>query len=118
APVTAGATPPAALPPAGPGLSAIIPLVEAGFIDCIISPGANLYHDTHFGIGLDLHQGSPSVSDLVLREEEVVRIYDIFFDYSVLLDTDAFFRRMITGDEFQRTMSTAEFHWLAGKYIA
>src|SRR5690606_11548993 len=107
-----------ALTPAGLGMSEIIPLVEAGFIDWIISTGANLYHDTHFGIGLDLHQGSPSVSDLVLREEEVVRIYDIFFDYSVLLDTDAFFRRMITGDEFQRTMSTAEYHWLAGKYIA
>ncbi|NLG62473.1 MAG: deoxyhypusine synthase [Candidatus Cloacimonetes bacterium] len=116
--VTIGVTLTGALTPAGLGMSAIIPLVEAGFIDWIISTGANLYHDTHFGIGLDLHQGSPSVSDLVLREEEVVRIYDIFFDYSVLLDTDAFFRRMITGDEFQRTMSTAEFHWLAGKYIA
>ena len=116
--VTIGVTLTGALTPAGLGMSAIIPLVEAGFIDWIISTGANLYHDTHFGLGLDLHQGSPSVSDLVLREEEVVRIYDIFFDYSVLLDTDAFFRRMITGDEFQRTMSTAEFHWLAGKYIA
>jgi deoxyhypusine synthase len=35
----------------------------------------------------------------------------------VLLDTDAFFREMITGPEFQRTMSTAEFHFLCGKYI-
>jgi deoxyhypusine synthase len=58
------------------------------------------------------------VSDVSLREEEVVRIYDIFFDYSVLLDTDAFFRQIIRADEFQRSMSTAEFHWLAGKYIA
>jgi deoxyhypusine synthase len=55
---------------------------------------------------------------VVLREEEVVRIYDIFFDYSVLLDTDAFFRRIIREDDFQRSMSTAEFHWLCGKYIA
>jgi len=52
-----------------------------------------------------------------LREEEVVRIYDIFFDYSVLLDTDAFFRRVIEAPEFQRPMSTAEFHYLAGKYV-
>src|SRR4029079_12474621 len=42
---------------------------------------------------------------------------DIFFDYSVLLDTDAFFRQMITGKEFQKTMSTAEFHYLAGRYV-
>jgi deoxyhypusine synthase len=53
----------------------------------------------------------------VLREEEVVRIYDIFFDYSVLLDTDAFFRQIIEGEEFQRAMSTAEFHYLCGRYV-
>src|SRR5690606_9483672 len=83
-----------------------------------VSTGANLYHDTHFGLGLSMHQGNPFVSDVVLRDEEVVRIYDIFFDYSVLLDTDAFFRRLITADEFQRSMSTAEFHYLCGRAIA
>jgi deoxyhypusine synthase len=116
--VTVGVTMTGALTPAGLGMSAIIPLIEAGFIDWIISTGANLYHDTHFGIGLELRQGSPQISDTVLREEEVVRIYDIFFDYSVLLDTDAFFRKIITADEFQRPMSSAEFHYLCGKYIS
>src|SRR5207249_7821147 len=75
------------------------------------------YHDTHCGIGLSMHEGNAQTSDLVLREEEVVRIYDIFCDYSVLLDTDAFFRRMIEAREFQRPMSTAEFHYLAGGYV-
>lgn len=116
--VTVGITLTGALTPAGLGMSALIPLIEAGFIDWIISTGANLYHDTHFGLGLEMRQGNPHVSDVALRDEEVVRIYDIFFDYSVLLDTDAFFRQMIRGDEFQKTMSTAEFHWLAGKYVA
>src|SRR5690606_14085577 len=116
--VTVGVTITGALTPAGLGISALIPLVEAGFIDWIISTGANLYHDTHFGLGMSLHQGTPHVSDVELREEEVVRIYDIFFDYSVLLDTDAFFRKIIRGEEFQRKMSTAEFHYLCGKYIA
>ncbi|MEZ5425980.1 MAG: deoxyhypusine synthase [Pyrinomonadaceae bacterium] len=115
--VTVGVTLTGALTPAGLGISAIIPLIKAGFIDWIISTGANLYHDTHFGIGLDLHQGNTQISDVVLREEEVVRIYDIFFDYSVLLDTDSFFRRLIEGEEFQRSMSSAEFHYLSGKYI-
>jgi deoxyhypusine synthase len=54
----------------------------------------------------------------VLREEEVVRIYDIFFDYSVLLDTDSFFREIIRSSEFQHTMSSAEFHYLCGKFVA
>ncbi|HSJ33221.1 MAG TPA: deoxyhypusine synthase [Longimicrobiales bacterium] len=116
--VTVGITLTGALTPAGLGMSALVPLIEAGFVDWIISTGANLYHDTHFGLGLEMRQGNPHVSDVSLREEEVVRIYDIFFDYSVLLDTDAFFRRIIRADEFQRSMSTAEFHWLAGKYVA
>jgi deoxyhypusine synthase len=116
--VTVGITLTGALTPAGLGMSSLIPLVEAGFIDWIISTGANLYHDTHFGLGLEMRQGNPHASDITLREEEVVRIYDIFFDYSVLLDTDAFFRKIIRAEEFQRTMSTAEFHWLCGKYVA
>ncbi|KPK82177.1 MAG: deoxyhypusine synthase [Gemmatimonas sp. SM23_52] len=107
-----------ALTPAGLGMSALIPLVEAGFVDWIVATGAILYHDTHFGIGLELRRGRPNVSDVELREEGVVRIYDIFFDYQVLLSTDAFFRQIIEGQEFQRTMGTAEFHHLCGRYVA
>src|ERR1700752_1319922 len=115
--VTIGLSLTGALTPAGLGISALIPLIKAGFVDWIISTGANLYHDTHFGIGLAMHLGNAHTSDVVLREEEVVRIYDIFFDYSVLLDTDAFFRKIIEGPEFQRPMSTAEFHYLCGRYV-
>jgi deoxyhypusine synthase len=115
--VTIGMSITGALTPAGLGMSALIPLIKAGFVDWIISTGANLYHDTHFGIGLVMREGRSDISDIVLREEEVVRIYDIFFDYSVLLDTDAFFRKIIAGKEFQKTMSTAEFHYLAGRYV-
>ena len=115
--VTIGMSITGALTPAGLGMSALIPLIKAGFVDWIISTGANLYHDTHFGIGLVMREGRSDISDIVLRKEEVVRIYDIFFDYSVLLDTDAFFRKIIAGKEFQKTMSTAEFHYLAGRYV-
>src|SRR5215216_3904780 len=115
--VTIGMSLTGALTPAGLGISALIPLIKAGFIDWIISTGANLYHDTHFGIGLAMHLGNAHTSDVTLREEEVVRIYDIFFDYSVLLDTDAFFRKIIEAPEFQRPMSTAEFHYLCGRYV-
>jgi deoxyhypusine synthase len=64
-----------------------------------------------------MHRGNPGASDTVLREEGIVRIYDIFFDYDVLLSTDAFFRKIVQGPEFQRPMSSAEFHALCGKYI-
>jgi deoxyhypusine synthase len=115
--VTIGLTMTGALTPAGLGMAAVIPLIEAGFVDWIISTGANLYHDTHFGLGLAMHRGNPQTSDVLLREEGVVRIYDIFFDYDVLLSTDAFFRAVVQGPEFQRPMSSAEFHWLCGKYV-
>jgi deoxyhypusine synthase len=115
--VTVGLSMTGALTPAGLGMSAIIPLMEAGFVDWIVSTGANLYHDTHFGLGLAMHRGTFAADDVELREDGVVRIYDIFFDYHVLLDTDAFFREIIAAPEFQRTMSSAEFHFLCGKYV-
>jgi deoxyhypusine synthase len=115
--VTVGMTLTGALTPAGLGMAALIPLIESGFVDWIISTGANLYHDTHFGLGLSMHRGNPQESDVVLREEGVVRIYDVFFDYDVLLSTDAFFRAIIRSPEFQKPMSSAEFHHRCGKYI-
>ncbi|MBI2821619.1 MAG: deoxyhypusine synthase [Acidobacteria bacterium] len=116
--VTVGLTLTGALTPAGLGRSALIPLMEHGFVDWVVSTGANLYHDTHFGIGLKMHRGTPHVSDVTLREEGVVRIYDIFFDYKVLLSTDAFYREVISAPEFQRSMGTAEFHYRVGRYVA
>jgi len=115
--VTVGLSITGALTPAGLGMSALIPLLEAGFVDWVVSTGANLYHDTHFGLGMSMHQGTFQADDVELHENGVVRIYDIFFDYKVLLDTDAFFYQLITEPEFQRAMSTAEFHYLCGKYV-
>src|SRR5229473_3886797 len=83
-----------ALTPAGLGMSCLIPLIENGFVDWVVSTGANLYHDTHFGLGLKMYQGSAETDDVALRKAGVVRIYDIFFDYRVLLSTDAFFRQL------------------------
>jgi len=115
--VTVGMSLTGAMTPAGLGMSTIIPLMEAGFIDWIVSTGANLYHDAHFGLGLAMHRGTPFADDVELREEGVVRIYDIFFDYDVLLSTDAFVRQVSAGTEFQRSMSTAEYHHLLGGYV-
>jgi deoxyhypusine synthase len=106
-----------ALTPAGLGMSCLVPLVEAGFIDWIVSTGANLYHDTHYALGMDLFQAGPNLPDLELRENQVIRIYDIVFDYENLLGTDKFYRTLLRADAFQQTFSTAEFHHLVGKYL-
>jgi len=115
--VTLGVTLTGALTPAGLGCSCLIPLIQAGAIDWMISTGANLYHDTHFALDLPLHRGSPFHSDTELRDEGVIRIYDVLFDYTVLLDTDAFYRQLIKAPAFQRSMSTAEFHHLVGEAL-
>ncbi|MBM3278885.1 MAG: deoxyhypusine synthase [Candidatus Handelsmanbacteria bacterium] len=115
--VTVGLSITGALTPAGLGMSAFIPLIQYGFIDWIVSTGANLYHDAHFALGLQMHVGSPTLDDRQLRQEGVVRIYDILFGYQVLLSTDAFFRQVLQAEEFQRDLSTAEFHHHIGRYL-
>jgi len=116
--VTVGMSLSGAMTPAGVGLSAVVPLIQSGFVDWITSTGANLYHDAHAGLGLYMHRGSHEMDDTVLRQEGVVRIYDILFDYQVLLSTDSFLRRILEEPPFQRTMGTAELHHLLGKYLA
>ena len=107
-----------ALTPAGLGGACIVPLMKAGFVDWIVSTGANLYHDTQFAIGHSLYRGTPFTDDRQLRQEGIIRIYDILFDYEVLLSTDEFFRKLFRLHEFQTEMGTAELHYRLGKYIA
>jgi deoxyhypusine synthase len=107
-----------ALTPAGLGASCLVPLLEAGFVDWVVSTGANLYHDTHFALGMAMHQSRPGLDDFKLRENQVIRIYDIVFDYENLLGTDRFYRTLCRGESFQRVLGTAEFHHLVGRYLA
>src|SRR5947209_16144623 len=106
-----------ALTPAGLGMSCLVPLIEAGFVDWIVSTGANIYHDTHFALGMDVHPARPGLDDRELRENQIIRIYDIVVDYENLLGTDQFYRTLCRSEPFQRTFGTAEFHHLAGKYL-
>lgn len=115
--VTLGVSLSGALTPAGLGMSCLVPLIENGLVDWIISTGANIYHDAHFALGMTLHQGRPGMDDHALRQNQVIRIYDIVFDYENLLGTDSFFRVMARQEPFQKSMGTAEFHHLAGKYL-
>jgi deoxyhypusine synthase len=115
--VTVGMSLSGAMTPAGFGVSVLSPLIRNGFIDWIISTGANLYHDMHYGLGLDLYASNPFVDDVKLRQEGRIRIYDIVFGYDVLLETDAFIRALLRAEPFQKRMGTAEFHYLLGKYV-
>jgi len=117
--VTIGMTLSGALTPAGLGCSSIIPLIKAGFVDWIVSTGANLYHDLHFALNYPVHSGSFQFDDTDLRDNDLVRIYDVVIPYSDgLMATDELLRELFSRPEFQKEMGTTELHHLIGKYAA
>jgi deoxyhypusine synthase len=108
-----------ALTPAG--LSSVItPLIANGFVDYISSTGANLYHDLHFDLGLPLYRGGADVAtgaaDVALRQDGIIRVYDVLFPADVLYKTDEWLMRVMLADEFDRRMGSAELHHRIGRY--
>ena len=100
------------------GPSAIIPLMNHGFVDWICTTGANMYHDMHFAFNLPMHRGSARVDDADLRDKGITRIYDILFDYEVvLLETDRRLQHILLRPEFQKEMGTREFYHHLGKVL-
>src|ERR1017187_1325438 len=117
--VTIGMSLSGALTPAGMGCSSIVPLIKAGFVDWIVSTGANLYHDLHFALNYPVKVGNFKFDDTELRENDIVRVYDVLLGYSdCLMATDEILREILIQPEFQKEMGTAELHHLIGKYCA
>ena len=102
--VTVGVSLSGALTPPGYGVSTLAPLIKAGFIDYIVSTGANLYHDVHYALDMAIHQGSPFVDDVALKKDNVIRVYDILFDFEVLLNTDRYLYRLLLEEDFKKKM--------------
>jgi deoxyhypusine synthase len=116
--VTVGMSLAGALTPAGLGPSAIIPMMNYGYVDWLVATGANMYHDIHYAFNLPMFRGSHMVDDVDLRDKGVTRIYDILFDYQdVLMETDRVLREILVRPEFQREMGTREFYHLLGKVL-
>ena len=111
---TIGLTVAGALTPAGLG-GCIIEMIDRGLVDFIISTGANLYHDLHYALNFTLHRGSPFLDDVKLYEEGIIRIYDVLFPATVLLETDAYIRDFLVRSGLPGPISTAEFHYRLGQ---
>jgi deoxyhypusine synthase len=107
-----------AMTPAGLHQSCLIPLIERGIVSCLTTTGANLYHDAHRVLGHAIREIHPNAGDLQLRLARVIRIYDLGFWEEALLDTDRLFSAILQRPEFQRKMTTPEFHHLLGKAMA
>lgn len=113
---TVGLTLSGAMSPTGMG-GILITLIENGFVDFIISTGANLYHDLHFALNLPIHQGDFRVNDTELYEAGIERIYDIFITDELLLKTDKYIQDVTNKISVVEPISTADFHYLLGKSV-
>ncbi len=56
----------------------IVYLIKNRFIDCLVSTGANLFHDVHETMGWHHWQGSAAADDRELREAGLDRMYDVY----------------------------------------
>ena len=104
-----------ALTPVGFG-GIIKTLIERGFVDWIVTTGANVYHEDHFALGLPIKQGSFDVDDMKLYENEIVRIRDIYIKFEETLEAeDQQIQKMFANDFQDKSFTTAEFCNLLGK---
>jgi deoxyhypusine synthase len=111
---TIGLTVAGALTPAGLG-GCVIELMERGLVDFLISTGANLYHDLHYALNFTLHRGSPVLDDVELYEQGIIRIYDVLFPATVLLETDKYIRDFLVRSRIEGAVSTSELHYRLGR---
>ena len=56
----------------------IITLLENRYIDCIVSTGANMFHDLCEHMGVKHYVGSHLTDDVLLHKKGINRIYDVF----------------------------------------
>ncbi len=110
-----------AMAPVGMG-GGIIKMIEQGFIDWIVTTGANTYHDLHFAYGLPVHQGDYTADDNELAEHDVVRIYDVYIDMQrTLIAQDkiiqAITRNAVEKTRFPEKFSTAYYNKILGEGV-
>src|SRR2546422_850921 len=63
-------------------------LIANRYIDCLVSTGANLYHDLHETRGQRHYIGSPLTDDAALAEDRIDRVYDTYADEEEFIGND------------------------------
>ena len=91
-------------------------LLEKGFVDWIVTTGANVYHEDHFAWGLPVKQGHFEVDDNILYEKEIVRIRDVYVKFYETLELeDNIIQKMFKNEFSEKSFTTAEFCNVLGK---
>ncbi len=99
------------------GLRLIVAHLIAGrYIDCLVSTGANLYHDLHETRGRRHYQGSPRENDAALQAEHIDRVYDTYASEDEFVDNDEWIAAFALTLE-RRPYTSREFLYKLGEYL-
>ena len=91
-------------------------LLEKGFVDWIVTTGANVYHEDHFAWGLPVKQGHFDVDDNILYEKEIVRIRDVYVKFYETLELEDNIIQNVFKNKFsEKPFTTAEFCNILGQ---
>ena len=105
-----------ALVPAGMR-QVLVYLIQNRLIDCLVSTGANLFHDIHETLGYNHWQGSCVVDDLALKKRGIDRIYDVFAVEREFEKTDAYILRFARSQKSCPPFTTREFFFRLGRQL-
>jgi deoxyhypusine synthase len=96
----------------------IVYLIENRLIDCLVSTGANLFHDLHESLGRSHWQGDSCTDDRELASLNIYRIYDTFLSAEEFDETERFVIDFSCSLEQNRAYTTREFFFLLGRALS
>jgi deoxyhypusine synthase len=91
-------------------------LITHRYVDCLVSTGANLYHDLHETRGRHHYLGSPNADDAALQEEHIDRVYDTYASEDEFIDNDNWIADF-TATLDSRPYTTREFLHVLGRHL-
>ncbi|MGB4087223.1 deoxyhypusine synthase [Methanothrix sp.] len=103
-----------AMVPAGLG-EFIAYLLRERKVDCLVSTGANLFHDLCEGMGIIHFLGSCCADDAYLNECKIDRIYNVFVSDTELNKADAYISDFVKGLDRERHYSSRELMEMVGR---
>jgi deoxyhypusine synthase len=91
-------------------------LILHRYVDCLVSTGANLYHDLHETRGQHHYLGSPTADDAALAEDRIDRVYDTYASEEEFIGNDNWIAAFASTLE-RRPYTSREFLHLLGKHL-
>src|SRR6266576_3232058 len=91
-------------------------LIANRYVDCLVSTGANLYHDLHETRGRHHYLGSPHEDDKALQAEHIDRVYDTYAREDEFCENDEWIAAFAVTLE-RRAYTSREFLYKLGEYL-